>query len=346
MRRMRIAIVTDAWKPQVNGVVQTLSQTRDELKAMGHDILMVTPENRRTMPMPTYPEIRLSLFAGRSVQRDLDGFDPDCIHIATEGPLGLAARRYCRRRGRPFTSAYHTQFPEYVKARFPVPIAWTASLLRWFHSAAVRTMVATETMRRQLAARGFGNLVIWSRGVDTALFKPDQPHDYELPGPVFVYMGRVAVEKNIEAFLGLKLPGSKVVIGDGPDRRRLQAEYPDCHFLGYCFGRELAARLAGGDVFVFPSRTDTFGLVMLEAMACGLPVAALPVTGPIDVVQNGITGILDDDLTAACLKALTLERADCRRLAEDRSWRRSTNQFAAYLAPRVLETASDQPVKS
>ena len=346
MRRMRIAIVTDAWKPQINGVVQTLSQTRDELKAMGHDILMVTPENRRTMPMPTYPEIRLSLFPGRSVQCDLDDFDPDCIHIATEGPLGLAARRYCRRRRRPFTSAYHTRFPEYVKARFPVPIAWTTSLLRWFHGAAVRTIVPTETIRRQLVARGFSNLVIWSRGVDTALFKPDQPHDYGLPGPVFVYVGHVAVEKNTEAFLGLALPGSKVVIGDGPDRRRLEAAYPDCHFLGYRFGRELAARLAGGDVFVFPSRTDTFGLVMLEAMACGLPVAALPVPGPIDVVQNGITGMLDDDLTAACLKALTLDRADCQRFAEGRSWRRSTNQFQAYLAPRVLETASDQPVKS
>ena len=346
MRRMRIAIVTDAWKPQVNGVVQTLSQTRDELEAMGHDVLMITPENRRTIPMPTYPEIRLSLFAGRGVRRDLDGFGPDCIHIATEGPLGLAARAYCRRNRVPFTTAYHTQFPEYVRARFPVPVAWTVALLRWFHGAAVRTMVPTEAIRQKLSDRGFDNVVIWSRGVDTALFSQDEPHDYGLPGPVFVYMGRVAVEKNIEAFLGLELPGSKVVIGDGPDRARLETEYPSCHFLGYRFGRELAAHLAGGDVFVFPSRTDTFGLVMLEAMACGLPVAALPVDGPIDVVQNGVTGILDDNLGDACLKALDLDRADCRRFAESRSWRRSTTQFEAYLAPRVLDTASDQPVKS
>ena len=346
MRRMRIAIVTDAWKPQVNGVVQTLSQTRDQLGAMGHEVLMITPENRRTVPMPTYPEIRLSLFAGRGVRRDLDGFGPDCIHIATEGPLGMAARRYCRRNDVPFTTAYHTQFPEYVRARFPVPIAWTVGLLRWFHGPAVRTMVPTDAIRRKLGDRGFDDVVIWSRGVDTALFTPDEPHDYGLDGPVFVYMGRVAVEKNIEAFLGLELPGSKVVIGDGPDRARLETEYPDCHFLGYRFGRELASHLAGGDVFVFPSRTDTFGLVMLEAMACGLPVAALPVDGPIDVVQNGITGILDDDLSRACLKALELDRADCRRFAERRSWRRSTMQFESYLAPRVLDTASDQPAKS
>lgn len=346
MRRMRIAIVTDAWKPQVNGVVQTLSQTRDELEAMGHEVLMVTPEHRRTIPMPTYPEIRLSLFAGRGVRRDLDDFDPDCIHIATEGPLGMAARRYCRRNDIPFTTAYHTQFPEYVRARFPVPIAWTVGLLRWFHGRAVRTMVPTEAIQSKLADRGFDDVVIWSRGVDTALFNPEDPHDYGLDRPVFVYMGRVAVEKNIEAFLGLELPGSKVVIGDGPDRSRLEADYPDCHFLGYRFGRELASHLAGGDVFVFPSRTDTFGLVMLEAMACGLPVAALPVDGPIDVVQNGVTGILDRDLTEACLKALELDRADCRRFAESRSWRRSTTQFESYLAPRVLETASNQPAKS
>ncbi len=343
---MRIAIVTDAWKPQINGVVQTLSQTRDELVAMGHEVLMVTPETRRTIPMPTYPEIRLALFAGGGVRRDLDEFEPDCIHIATEGPLGLAARRYCRRNRLPFTTAYHTQFPEYVRARFPVPIAWTVSLLRWFHGAAVRTMVPTEAIRSKLTGRGFDNVVIWSRGVDTVLFNPDDPHDYAVNGPVYIYMGRVAVEKNIEAFLGLALPGSKIVIGDGPDRERLEAAYPDCRFLGYRFGSELASHLAGGDVFVFPSRTDTFGLVMLEAMACGLPVAALPVDGPIDVVQNGVTGVLDDDLAVACRKALELDRDECRRFAEGRSWRRSTNQFASYLAPRVLDTASDQPANS
>ncbi len=346
MRSMRIAIVTDAWTPQVNGVVQTLSKTRDELVRMGHEVLMVTPEGRWTVPMPTYPEIRLCLFAGRGVRRDLDRFAPHCVHIATEGPLGLAARRYCLRNRQPFTTAYHTQFPEYVRARFPIPIAWTVRLLRWFHGKAVRTMVPTKAVAAKLEARGFRNLEIWSRGVDTALFRPDDPFDYALPKPIWVYLGRVAVEKNIEAFLDLELPGSKVVIGDGPDRERLAFDHPDCLFSGYRFGPELARYLAGGDVFVFPSRTDTFGLVMLEAMACGLPVAALPVDGPIDVVRQGETGVLDDDLGAACRAALNLDRDACRRYAETRSWRRSTGQFESYLAPRTLETASDQPASS
>jgi glycosyltransferase involved in cell wall biosynthesis len=343
---MRIAIVTDAWAPQVNGVVQTLSRTRDQLIAMGHEILMVTPAGRRTVPMPTYPEIRLALFPGRSVRCDLDEFGPDAVHIATEGPLGLAARRYCIRNGRPFTTAYHTQFPDYVRARFPVPISWTVRLLRWFHCRAVRTMVPTQGVADKLARRGFENLVIWSRGVDTTLFTPGERFDYGMPGPVWIYMGRVAVEKNIGAFLELELPGSKVVIGGGPDRERLAAEHPDTLFLGFRFGPELARYLAGGDVFVFPSTTDTFGLVMLEAMACGLPVAALPVDGPIDVVRHGETGMLDEDLRSACLAALRLDRNVCRRFAESRSWRRATAQFEAYLAPRTLETASDQPARS
>ncbi|MEE4162171.1 MAG: glycosyltransferase family 1 protein [Woeseiaceae bacterium] len=343
---MRIAIVTDAWKPQVNGVVQTLSKTRDELVASGHEVLMLTPAGRRTIPMPTYPEIRLSLFAGAGVRRDLERFEPHCVHIATEGPLGIAARGYCKRRGLPFTTAYHTQFPEYVRARFPIPIAWTNRLLLWFHGPAVRTMVPTPAVKSKLEARGFKNLVTWSRGVDTRLFRPDRPFRYSLPRPIWIYMGRVAVEKNIEAFLKLELPGSKVIIGDGPDRARLTAAYPGCHFLGYRFGDELARHLAGGDVFVFPSRTDTFGLVMLEAMACGLPVAALPVEGPVDVVEDGTTGALHDDLELACRAALGLNRETCRRFAEARSWRRSTAQFEAYLAPRILATASDQPASS
>ncbi len=343
MRRMRIAIVTDAWKPQVNGVVQTLSKTRDELIRAGHDVTMVTPEGRRTVPLPTYPEIRLSLFCGRAVRRELDKFDPDCVHIATEGPLGLAARRYCNRFKLPFTTAYHTQFPEYVRARAPIPIAVTVALLRWFHGPAVRTMVPTDAIRAKLEDRGFNDVVIWSRGVDTRLFTPKNPFAYDLPRPIWICMGRVAVEKNIEQFLGLDLPGSKVIIGDGPDRERLAGQYPDCHFLGYRFGEELARHLAGGDVFVFPSRTDTFGLVMLEAMACGLPVAALPVDGPIDVIRSGETGILSEDLGHACLEALELRREDCRAYAESRSWRRSTRQFERYLAPRTRETASAQP---
>ena len=346
MPGMRIAIVTDAWEPQVNGVVRTLSRTRDQLIAMGHEVMLVTPAGRRTVPMPTYPEIRLSLFAGPGVRRDLDRFEPDCIHIATEGPLGLTARRYCLRNRVPFTTAYHTQFPEYVRARAPIPIAWTVRLLRWFHGPAVRTMVPTQAIQTKLTDRGFDDIVIWSRGVDTALFNPSTPHDYGLERPIWIYLGRVAVEKNIEAFLELDLAGNKVIIGDGPDREGLARRYPDCQFLGYRFGSDLANHLAGGDVFVFPSKTDTFGLVMLEAMACGLPVAALPVDGPIDVVRHGETGILDEDLKAACLSALSLDREACRRYAEKRSWRRATEQFESYLAPRVLETASDQPASS
>jgi glycosyltransferase involved in cell wall biosynthesis len=331
---MRIAIATDAWSPQVNGVVTTLGQTRDHLVKEGHEVLMVTPEGRRTFPCPTYPEIRLTLFQGRAIARELDAFEPDCVHIATEGTIGLSVRRYCIRRGIPFTTAYHTQFPEYVRARFPIPVKWTVALLRWFHKPAVRTMVPTEGMRRTLLERGFEDVVIWSRGVLTDVFSPEDPVDYEVDGPVWVYVGRVAVEKNIEAFLDLSLPGTKVIIGDGPDRKRLSAAYPDCHFLGYKFGRDLARHIAGADVFVFPSKTDTFGIVMLEAMACGVPVAAYPVTGPIDVVRIGETGCLNDDLITACSCALELNRWDCRQYAESRSWRRSTQQFLSHLAPR------------
>jgi glycosyltransferase involved in cell wall biosynthesis len=331
---MRIAIATDAWAPQVNGVVTTLTQTRDELVAQGHEVLMITPQGRWTMPLPTYPEIRLTLFGGRAISRELDEFRPDCVHIATEAPIGLAARRYCIRRKLPFTTAYHTQFPEYVRARVPIPVSWTVALLRWFHRPASRTMVPTRGMKEILDSRGFDDVVIWSRGVLTDVFTPDDPVRYDLPRPIWVYVGRVAVEKNIEAFLDLELPGSKVIIGDGPDRERLAIDYQDCRFLGYRFGRDLARHQAGADVFVFPSKTDTFGIVMLEAMACGLPVAAFPVTGPIDVVQHGETGILDEDLGAACRAALELNSGTPRRHAESRSWQRSTEQFVSHLAPR------------
>jgi glycosyltransferase involved in cell wall biosynthesis len=330
---MRIAIATDAWSPQINGVVTTLRHTRDVLTRSGHDVLMVTPEGRRTVPCPSYPEIRLSLFPGRAIRRDLDEFRPDCVHIATEGTLGLAARRYCLRRRIAFTTAYHTQFPEYIRARFPIPLRWTVALMRWFHKAAACTMVATPTMRNTLRQRGFTNLSNWSRGVQTNLFTPAEPVAYDLAGPVWIYVGRVSVEKNIEQFLQLSLPGSKVIIGDGPDRMRLAATYPDCHFLGYKTGRDLARHIAGGDVFVFPSRTDTFGLVMLEAMACGLPVAAFPVTGPIDVVRRDETGCLHEDLATACFKALELNRDDCRQYAVSRSWERATQQFLDNLVP-------------
>lgn len=343
---MKIAIITDAWKPQVNGVVQTLGKTRDELELAGHEVRVVTPEGKRTMPCPTYPEIRLTLFPGRAVRRELDEYDPDAIHIATEGPLGAAARRYALSRRRPFTTAYHTQFPEYVRARLPVPVRFTAAVLRRFHAPAVRTLVPTDRIRQKLIARGHNNVVLWSRGVDTALFRPENPFPYALPRPIWITLGRVAVEKNIEAFLALDLPESKVVIGDGPDRAKLEQRYKDCHFYGYKFGEALARHLAGGDVFVFPSRTDTYGLVMLEAMACGLPVAAFPVDGPIDVVLQGETGVLDDDLAAACRGARLLDRSRCRAFALQRSWSRATREFESYLEPRTRDTASVQPASS
>lgn len=332
---MRIVIATDAWSPQVNGVVTTLKQTRDELRAQGHEVLVICPEGRRSIPCPTYPEIRLALFPGRRIRRELEDFEPDCLHIATEGPIGWSVRRFCRKRKLRFTTAYHTQFPEYLRARVPIPVSWTVSVLRWFHGPAVRTMVPTEGIRQILEARRFGNVVIWSRGVDTDLFRPAPRFDWQLPRPIWAYVGRIAVEKNIEAFLDCGLPGSKVVIGDGPDRDRLMRDYPQCHFPGYRFGRDLAAFLAGADVFVFPSRTDTYGIVMLEAMACGLPVAAFPVTGPVDVVRDGETGALDDDLELAGRRALELDRGACRAFAEKRSWTRSTAEFVSHLAPQA-----------
>lgn len=333
MRRMRIVIATDAWRPQVNGVVTTLSRTRDELVGMGHEVLIVSPEGRRSVACPTYPEIRLAFFQSRNIAGELDAFRPDSIHIATEGPIGYAARRYCKRRRLPFTTAYHTRFPEYVRARAPIPVSWTRALVRRFHAPATRTMVPTESMRKHMHDHGFRNVVIWSRGVDTSVFCARRMSPYDLPCPVWINVGRVSVEKNIEAFLKMDLPGTKVIVGDGPDRRRLQAMYPDCYFTGYRFGEDLAAHLAGADVFVFPSKTDTFGLVMLEAMACELPVAAYPVTGPTDVVINGVNGILDDNLHKACIAALDVNGKHCRTHAESRSWRSATEQFVAHLEP-------------
>lgn len=335
---MRIAIATDAWTPQVNGVVTTLLQTKSELCGMGHTVLMITPEGRRTFPCPTYPEIRLAFFQGRTIARALDDFLPDCVHIATEGPLGFSTRRVCIKRKIPFTTSYHTQFPEYVRARIPVPVRATFTLLRWYHGAAARTLVPTRSMQKMLEANNFRNVEIWSRGVDTALFRPEPKIDYALPRPIWINVGRVSVEKNIETFLELDLPGTKIIVGDGPDRERLQRRYRDCRFLGYRFGADLAAHLAAADVFVFPSRTDTFGLVMLEAMACGLPIAALPVTGPIDVVEPGVTGVLDNDLERACMGALEIDRNHCRRYAESRSWYRCTEELLARLAGRFDTT--------
>jgi glycosyltransferase involved in cell wall biosynthesis len=328
---VKLAIVTDAWEPQVNGVVRTLSRTRAELEALGHFVRVFAPRDHRTIPCPTYPEIRLALLPRARLAAQLDGFDPDAIHIATEGPLGLAAAAHCATRGLAFTASYHTQFPQYVRKRVPIPECWTYALLRLHHARARRTLVATEQLRCDLVARGFDNVVIWSRGVDTELFRPSGREHLGLPRPIFAYMGRVAVEKNIDAFLALDLPGAKVVIGDGPDRAMLEARYPHTRFLGYRFGAELARALSSADVLVFPSRTDTFGLVMLESIACGTPIAAYPVTGPIDVVAQGVTGVLDRDLGKAARAALLLDRDACHRAAAAWTWQRATDQFLSHL---------------
>lgn len=331
---LRILVVSDAWSPQVNGVVVTLRHTIAELQRMGHRVQTITPEGFRSIACPTYPDIRLSLGAAGAVARRIEAFAPDAIHIATEGPLGLAARAHCLRTGRPFTTAYHTQFPEYVQARWRVPLAATYAWLRRFHAPARSTMVATPALRDRLAARGFPHLSMWSRGVDTALFRPAIHAKADLRRPVFLYVGRLAVEKNVGAFLSLDLPGSKWVVGDGPARDALARRYPSAVFFGARHGESLAWYYRQADAFVFPSRTDTFGLVLLEAMASGTPVAAFPVTGPIDVVRHGVSGMLDDDLGSAALAALDLPRAAVRNHALASSWESATRQFVANLHAR------------
>lgn len=332
---MKIAIVTDAWRPQTNGVVKTLSTTAEGLRALGHDVTFIEPNQFKTFPCPTYPEIRLAWLPYGRVSQLLEEFGPDAIHIATEGTLGAAARKWCLRRRFPFTTSYHTQFPEYVRARVPIPLALSYAHLRRFHSAAARTMVATPAMQRLLESRGFKNIVRWTRGVDVSLFKPRDKRFLDLPRPIATYVGRVAIEKNIEAFLKLDLPGTKLVVGDGPARAELESKYPAAKFVGFKYGEELASHVAASDVFVFPSRTDTFGLVMLEAMACGVPVAAYPVTGPIDVVTQGVTGELNEDLRVAALAALKLDANQCRAYALANTWETATRQFLSNLAPRV-----------
>ncbi|MGE0114484.1 MAG: glycosyltransferase family 4 protein [Steroidobacteraceae bacterium] len=329
---MRICIVTDAWHPQTNGVVRTLNTTRAMLAAQGHEAHMIEPGMFRSIPCPTYPEIRLAWRPARLVNEQLQQFRPDYVHIATEGPLGMAARRFCLRQRWPYTTSYHTQFPEYVRARAPVPLSWSYAWLRRFHGMAARTMVATPSMHNQLQARGFTNLARWSRGVDVQLFRPEARMLLDLPRPISLYLGRVSVEKNIEEFLKLDLPGTKLVVGDGPAREELQGKYPQTVFVGYKYGEELAAHVAAADVFVFPSRTDTFGLVLLEAMACGVPVAAYPVTGPIDVVREGVTGSLSENLHAATLSALQMNRHACREHALQYTWEKATAQFLGNLA--------------
>ncbi len=330
---MRIVIVTDAWVPQVNGVVRTLTTLKKELENVGEQVEVISPADFRTMPCPSYPEIRLALFPRRRMGKLIRASRPCAIHIATEGPLGWAARSYCLAEGLPFTTAYHTRFPEYVRARFGVPLAWSNAVMRRFHAPASAVMVATQSIEDDLTGRGFHRIRRWGRGVDTTLFRPDRPGVYDMPRPIFLYVGRVAVEKNIEAFLSLDLPGSKVVVGDGPQRGMLQHRYPAAHFVGARFGDDLANHYADADVFVFPSRTDTFGLVLLEALASGVPVAAFPVPGPLDVVGQAPVGCLDEDLGRAALQALALSRTACRDHAAGFSWSASSLQFLGNLCP-------------
>ncbi|CAB3773331.1 glycosyltransferase family 4 protein [Paraburkholderia humisilvae] len=330
---MKIMIVTDAWEPQVNGVVRTLKNTTRELSALGHQIELLTPLEFKTIPCPTYPEIRLSLLPKRHLHRRINEFAPDALHIATEGPLGLAARKYAIRHKLPFTTAYHTRFPEYVQARFGIPLVWTYRFLHWFHKASLAVMAPTPVVKTDLEQYGFTNVVLWTRGVDLDIFHQMDSKVLNTARPIFLYVGRVAVEKNVEAFLKLDLPGSKWVAGEGPALGELKSRYPEVNYLGVLSQPELAKVYAAADVFVFPSRTDTFGLVLLEALACGTPVAAYPVTGPIDVLGDGGAGAMDEDLREACLEALKIDRNHARAWAERFSWKAASEQFAAHLKP-------------
>lgn len=341
---MKILIVSDAWEPQVNGVVRTLKMTCREAEAAGHEVRILSPQGFRSMPCPTYPEIRLSLTTPAGVARQIDAFAPDVLHIATEGPLGWCARSVALKRGWRFTTAYHSRFPQYLHARFRFPTAWSYAVLRRFHNAGNATLVPTPTMAHELRAQGFRGPTLWSRGVDLQMFSPEGERERRGTAPVFLYVGRLAVEKQVDAFLELDLPGEKWVAGDGPERARLEARHPGAKWFGVLSGPELARLYRSADVLVFPSLTDTFGLVMVESMACGTPVAAFPVIGPIDVVGRSAGGVLDEDLRAACLRALALPRDAVRRHAETFSWATATRQFLDALQPLRGPMAAAAPL--
>ncbi len=361
---MRILLVSDAWSPQVNGVVRTLTTTVGLLRARGHEVATITPDRFRSWPCPTYPEIRLALAGRRAVAAMIEGFAPDAIHIATEGPLGWRARGWCRRHGVPFTTSFHTRFPDYVAARTGLPKSWLWRLVRYFHAPAAHVLAATPRLEAELCERGLRHTLPWSRGVDLKQFSPEvvpDPAIAALPGPVQLSVGRIAVEKNLTAFLDAKTPGSKVVIGDGPALEALRARYPKVHFLGARHSAALAAAYAAADVFVFPSLTDTFGLVMIEALACGVPVAGFLVPGPLDVVgadgrgtlaeRGPRVGALDNDMAKAISRALRARRTDCAAYARHFSWDACADQFLTALATigplrRVREAAYPSPVAS
>jgi glycosyltransferase involved in cell wall biosynthesis len=338
---MRILVATDAWHPQVNGVVRSLTMMADAAKSFGVDISFLTPQSFRTFALPSYPDLRLALPYRAKIARLIAEARPDSIHIATEGPIGLLVRRYCRKRRLPFTTSFHTRFPEYISARLPVPESWIWRALRRFHGGSYAVMAATPALAAELRQRGFRNVVLWPRGVDATLFYPREA-DLGLPRPVFLCVGRVAVEKNLEAFLDLDLPGTKLIVGDGPARAALARKYPQAVFLGARQGEELAQAYAAADVFVFPSKTDTFGLVLLEALASGLPVAAFPVTGPRDVIGNAPVGALNDDLRAACLAAVQISPQACLEFAAGHTWEASARAFVDNITNiRQPDTASD-----
>jgi len=332
---MRILVASDAWHPQVNGVVRTYERLAIELKYLGVEMTVLAPHEFHTIPCPTYPEIRLALPGLQRLTRRFAQVQPDAVHIATEGPLGWMARRHCLMRGIRFTTSFHTRFPEYLSQRFAIPTPWTLALLRHFHNAGAGLMVATPSLGRELDGVGFERVLPWTRGVDTELFRP-RPLRLFGCGPVFLYVGRIAAEKNIEAFLDLDLPGRKVVVGAGPQLDELRSKYPNVTFTGKKTGEALAECYASADAFVFPSRTDTFGMVLLEAMASGLPVAALPVCGPQDIVADGVTGILSNDLRHASLAALTLDRNRISAMAAGYSWSHAARLFLANITGACL----------
>ena len=342
---MRILIVTDAWHPQVNGVVRTLEAVAEKLRLRGHEARFITPQGRRTVPLPSYREIGLTLTTAAAIGREIKQALPDAVHIATEGPLGWAARKASLRAGLPFTTGFHSRFAEYAAARVPVPgigaLGW--AVLRRFHAPSHGVMVPTPSIANELDQRGFSNLRVWSRGVDHSLFRPCDHSYLDLPRPILIYVGRLAVEKGIGDFLKIKTPGTKVVVGEGPQRQQLQAVFRGTVFTGLRQGEELVRTLASADVLVFPSRTDTFGLVMLEAMACGTPVAAYDVPSPIDVVEEGITGSLNRDLTVAVEKALSLDRAKVHAAAQRFTWERVAELFESWLVPTNGRQADGSP---
>lgn len=344
---MRILIATDAWHPQVNGVVRTLSHVAECMRDAGHEVTFLTPQGRRNIGLPSYPEIRLAFVRQREIAQLIGRFQPDAIHIATEGPIGWAIRRYCQKHGVPFTTSYHTRFPEYVTARLPIPgvLAMAYSIVRRFHRPSKAVLTPTAAITQVLQENRFVNVKTWTRGVDHDLFKPFLEPRLNTNGvkPVLVYVGRLAVEKNVEAFLDADVPGTKLLIGDGPQKAALEKKYPDAIFAGYLFGEELARKMGEGDIFVFPSKTDTFGLVMVEAMACGMPVAAYPVPGPIDVVEHGVSGWLDDDLATAIKGALSLKRQAAIDHAATFTWEETARQMMEAFVPFVANAGTPSP---